>query len=109
MSGSSGTYVQITASTAADYQAVIIVPSISATSSQTNSAVTFTLATGAAGSEVDVGQCVAVFDGGVGVGNVILPGYCGGFIPAGTRLSVKHNISSSPGSYDICLIGVPYA
>ena len=109
MSGSSGTYVQITSSTAADYQAVIIVPSISATSSQTNSAVTFTLATGAAGSEVDVGQCVAAFDGGVGVGNVILPGYCGGFIPAGTRLSVKHNLSSNPGSYDICLIGVPYA
>lgn len=109
MSGSSGTYVQITSSTAADYQAVIIVPSISATSSQTNSAVTFTLATGAAGSEVDVGQCVAAFDGGVGVGNVILPGYCGGFIPAGTRLSVKHNLSSNPGSYDVCLIGVPYA
>ena len=109
MSGASGTYVQMIASTAKDFQSVVIVPSISATGSQTNSAATFTLATGAAGSEVDVAQCVGNYDGGVGIGNVILPGYCGGFIPAGTRLSVKHNISSSPGSYDICLIGVPYA
>jgi len=110
MSGSSGTYVQMIASTAADYQAVIIVPSISSTSgAPNNSAAIFTLATGAAGSEVDVGQCVVRYDGGVGVGNAVLPGYCGGYIPAGTRLSVKHNIASSPGSYDICLIGVPYA
>jgi len=110
MSGASGTYVQITASTAKDYQALIIVPSLTV-GSATAATVLYTVAVGASGAERDVYQMSTVYDGGLGVGNIytgggILSG--GGLVPSGSRISIKHNIASSPANFAACVIGVPY-
>lgn len=110
MSGASGTYVQIVSSTTKDYQAVIVIPSIAASAglgTLTNSVLT--VAVGAAGSEVDITQSVFSTDGGIGFGNPVLMGDRGGvLIPAGSRLSIKHNIAASPGNTAGSIIGVPY-
>lgn len=110
MSGASGTYVQITSATTRDYQGLIVVPAIAANGTLSGTAtVTFTLAVGAAGAEVDYTTCVLATDGGIGVHNNILPSlFAGGLVPAGSRIAVKHTIASSPGNLAACVIGVPY-
>ena len=110
MTGASGTYTQIIASTARDYQALIVMPAPSSSSGFPSlSAIVFTCAVGAAGAERDITQAVATCDGGQGFGNFILPGERGGgLIPAGSRISVKHNITSTPGNFAAAVIGVPY-
>jgi hypothetical protein len=110
MSGASGTYVQITAATTKDYQALIIVPSLTV-GSATTATVLYTVAVGAAGSERDIYQMQSAYDGGLGVGNIytgggILSG--GGLVPSGSRIAIKHNIASSPANFAACVIGVPY-
>lgn len=108
MSGSSGTYVQISSSTTKDYQALILVPSVTPSGSVSGITATLTLAVGAAGSEVDITQCMAVGDFGLGMHNSVVIGqYGGGFVPAGSRIAVKHNMLS-PGWLSVCVIGVPY-
>lgn len=109
MSGSSGTYVQITAATTRDYQSLILIPS--STSGLTVQYVTaiLTLAVGAAGSEVDITQCLAFGDGGQGISPYSVRGeFGGGLIPSGSRIAVRHNLASSPGWLSACVIGVPY-
>jgi hypothetical protein len=108
MSGSSGTYVQIIASTSRAYRAVIIAPNISANGTATV-LVTYTLATGGSGSEVDVAarsfnysDAEFVYDGGNSSSTLIAEN-----VPAGTRLSVKHNIAANPSRYGVTLIGIP--
>lgn len=110
LSGSSGTYTEITSSTSKDYEQFLIVPSCNST---TNGSLggTLTLAYGAAGSEVDVGSIGIVSNSGQNSispasGTATLLG--GRFAPAGTRLSIKHNLSSTAG-YAVSLIGIPYA
>jgi hypothetical protein len=110
MSGASGTYVQIIASTTKDYQALIIVPSLTV-GSASGATVLYTVAIGAAGSERDIYQMQAIYDGGLGLGNIytgggILSG--GGLIPAGSRISIKHNIAANPANFAASVIGVPY-
>lgn len=110
MSGASGTYVQVASSTSRDYQALIIVPSLTVGGASA-ATVLYTVAVGAAGSERDVYQMQALYDGGLGVGNIytgggILSG--GGLVPAGSRIAIKHNIASSPANFAACVIGVPY-
>jgi hypothetical protein len=70
-----------------------------------------TVAIGAAGSERDIYQMQAIYDGGLGLGNIytgggILSG--GGLIPAGSRISIKHNIAANPANFAASVIGVPY-
>jgi hypothetical protein len=108
MSGVSGTYVQVTASTSAAYRALVVVPSSSATSIGTIG-INYTVAAGAAGSEVDIGTIRVLTSS-----NESVASYQNGMlsvfpcvIPSGTRVSVKHNIGSSPGNYDVCVIGIP--
>lgn len=114
MSGASGTWVEITAATAKDYQALILVPSLSDTNSGANATVRYDLGIGAAGSEVAVGAAhwlystapaVTVPTGQMppGMGSVF-----GGYVPAGRRLAVRHNVAANPGRIDACVIGVPY-
>jgi hypothetical protein len=108
MSGGSGSYVEIIASTARDYRAICIVPSI-ASSTVGNITATYTAAVGGAGSEADIGSIIARY-GATELVNMVpaappLP--LARYIPAGSRLSVKHDIASGPGNYAACLIGVP--
>ncbi len=112
LSGASGTYTQITGATSRAYQSVILYPSAG---SKTGISANFrlTLAIGPPGSEVDLCSCEANQQGGgtFAVSNsfcsiVSLP--AGRYIPAGSRLSVKHNIAANPDRVECCVIGVPY-
>jgi hypothetical protein len=107
MSGSSGTWVQVTASTARSYKAVVVVPSASS-SNMGNIAVEYVLGTGASGSEVEIGRATAHYTGNEEAGTTTFyPPIVGTAITSGTRLAVKHDIATGPGSYDITLIGIP--
>lgn len=112
LSGASGTWVQIAASTAKDYQQVVIVPSTSSTDTAAINVV-YTLGVGAAGSEVAIGSYGSRYTANEqwspeSVSGI--PGFASlcGPVPAGSRLSIKHNIASNPDRYNVCLIGIPY-
>lgn len=106
MSGSSGTWVQITASTSNDYKAVVLVPSTSSTAIGTIN-VNYTLGTGASGLEVGIGQTSASYVNNESACNFSRWGQliCKA-IASGTRLSVRHDIATGPGNYDVTLIGI---
>jgi hypothetical protein len=105
-SGASGTYVQAIASTSNKYRGVIFVPS---TNSATVGGITINarIATGASGAEQDFATSRAGYQNNEAVFNV--PPYLtlfGKNIPAGSRLSVKHDIAATPDRYGFCLIGI---
>ena len=107
MSGASGTYVEIVASTSRAYRAVVLVPNVSSNTVASIN-VTYTVATGAAGSEVDLGSRIFLYiDAEFMVPNTSNDSLIPANIPAGTRLSVKHNIVSNPVGYGVTLIGIP--
>lgn len=115
MSGASGTWVEIIAATTRDYQALVLVPSLSDTNSGGNVNVRYELGIGASGSEVAVTaqQFLYTTTPAVGATNTAsiapgLGGIYGGYVPSGTRISVRHNIAANPGRLDACVIGVPY-
>ena len=106
LSGASGTWVEIIASTTNAYKGVVIVPSSSATATG-NIRVEYRLGTGASGAETARGRMFGTFTTAEGVG--ILPRtspLITAQIPSGTRLSVRHDIASTSGNYDITLIGI---
>lgn len=113
MSGSSGTAVEIIASTTKDYQAVVMVPSYSDVTSGANTTVRFDLMSGStlATALASIGFVVQTTSLLSNTNNQpqLAHGLYGAFVPAGTRLGVRHNIAATPGRYDACLIGVPYA
>jgi hypothetical protein len=107
MSGASGTWVQIIASTSRAYRAVVFVPSLSTTAAATL-VTEYRIGTGASGSEVEVGRTFAATTNAEAVGiSSRLPALVTGAIPSGTRLSVRHTIASTPSAYDVTLIGIP--
>jgi hypothetical protein len=115
MSGASGTWVEITASTTRDYQALVVVPSLSDTNSGANANVRYDLGVGASGSEVAVasvqwGYSTTPTAGATNTASIApgLGGVFGGFVPAGSRIAVRHNVAANPGRIDACVIGVPY-
>lgn len=109
MSGSSGTYTEIVASTNRVYSAILIVPS-NPSATTIPGFVRLTAAVGAAGAEVDVGS---IQTNGLGSTNVVSWGATPwGFpiatmIPAGSRIAVKHDMPSVPGKLAVTIIGVP--
>jgi hypothetical protein len=111
LAGASGTYTEITSATNQPYQALMVVPS-NATTSGTAGAFRLTLASGASGSEVAIGTT----DFQQNASGNVYPLQNQNFpmalvsrhIPAGTRLSVAHNMSSGPGNVQVVIIGVPY-
>ena len=116
MSGASGTWVEITSSTTKDYQALILVPSLSDSNSGGNVMVRYDLGIGASGSESAVAAAHFLYTltptvGGPNIAAMpgLLGGVYGAFVPAGTRISVRHNRASNPERLDACVIGVPYA
>lgn len=111
LSGSSGTYVEVTSATTRDYQALCVVPSSSATAGN-NGSWRLQLGVGAAGSEVEIGACHAEQSSSSTVSNAgaytPIWNVFSQFIPTGTRIAIKHNITSNPGRLSVCVIGVPY-
>lgn len=110
MSGASGSWVQLIASTETDYQQVIVVPSLSTTDAA-NITVSYELGIGASGSERVIGSQLLRYNSSeaAATSNPIFPiPLSGRPVPAGSRLAVRHNIAANPDRYDVCLIGVPY-
>jgi hypothetical protein len=108
MSGASGTWVQITASTSQLYRAILLIPSVGSTSVTTVST-DMDIGVGAAGSEVVIGTVPMRFTSAEQAGNPIESPYLpmAYQIPAGSRLAVRHRLASNPGGAAVCLIGVP--
>lgn len=110
MSGASGTFTEITGTTAQDFQQIILVPSSSSTNIVLNTAI-FELAVGAAGQEIVIGGQAARYvatEQIVNLGALTSGLLSGRPVPAGSRLSVRHNIAANSDRYNVCLIGVPY-
>lgn len=104
------TYVQLTASTARDYRALVLIPSRALTTTGANQVLTYTVGMGGSGAEVQLGQFVVrestsevlwPVEGGM-AGLTIFQ-----HIPAGTRLAVKLSVGRA--MFDATLIGIPYA
>jgi hypothetical protein len=111
MTGASGTWTQLTASTTKDYQSLVLLPSGPANTSTTGASFRLDLGLGAAGSEVAVAYFWGLLNVNSGVGHLVQSvqtAAYGGFIPAGTRISVRHNLAANPGRLCACVIGVPY-
>jgi hypothetical protein len=109
MSGSSGSWVEIIASTTQAYRGVVLVPSLNATSLISSTSNTFEIGTGASGSEVVFGFVNARYASDESVSNAMrMPTpVLGKAIPSGTRIAVKHDFASSPSVYQVTLIGIP--
>jgi hypothetical protein len=109
MSGSSGSWVQLTSSTSRAYRGVVLVPSLNATSTISTISVTYDIGTGASGSEAVFGTMPRVqYTSAEDVSCLMMPtAVFGKAIPSGTRLAVRHNIASSPSLYQVTLIGIP--
>lgn len=108
MSGASGSYVEITASTARRYRAICIVPSVPTSNITTARVVTYTVGRGTAGSEIALGGVPVFYDTlercsvhPLGISTIACD------VPAGSRLAVSHNLPNNPGEFSCCLIGVP--
>lgn len=108
MSGASGTWVEITASTSQAYSAFAIVPSTSDTDTATINELLYEIGVGAAGSEISFGRIIfsAANTESVSMRRT-WPFLFGREVPAGSRLSIRHNIATNPGKYDACIIAVP--
>lgn len=108
MSGSSGTWVQLTASSSQRYRALMLIPSVAATTTQTINT-DMDIGYGAAGSEISIGTVPMFFDSGEAAASLLhaplLPIPCD--IPAGSRISVRHRLATNPGQRAVCLIGIP--
>jgi hypothetical protein len=122
MAGSADSWTEITAATAKDYQALVLVPSASATTLPSGNT-RYDLGIGASGAEVVVATVVFSTNANAQVINYVNPstgtavthmasgGFFSislGFVPSGNRIAVRHNIASSPERCDACVIGVPY-
>lgn len=111
MSGASGSWTQITASTAQPYQAFLVVPSNGQTAG-INANFRLTLGVGAAGSETPIGSVLFNQSSGGNLGPTSQIAYAyvviGRPLPAGQRLSIQHNIASNPDRLQACVIGVPF-
>lgn len=110
LTGASGSWTEIAASTTQRYRAIVIVPSIPTSSVAGNRAsVRLTAGFGTAGAEVEVGSILCAFDTLERLhmlpAAIPLPLFAD--VPAGSRLAVKHDLASSPGDCAVTLIGVP--
>jgi hypothetical protein len=107
-SGASGTWVEATASTSQAYRAVVLVPSMHDADIATIANTVMEVGVGASGSEVSFGSTYNSFVNTEQVTTAgINFGLFGRRIPSGSRLAVKHNISTNPGRYGFTLIGIP--
>jgi len=106
MSGSAGTWVEITASTANPYKAVIVVPATNGSPAGIR-LVELRLGSGASGSEAEIGRTYVDFTNTEAAlsGRFLTP-LIAGSVASGTRLSIRHDISSNQSSHEVSLIGI---
>ena len=114
MSGASGSWIEIIGNTTQDYQALILFQAgpASAGTGQTQVLYRLDMGIGASGSEVQVATLGGLFAGNSSVTSrepSTLNSIYGGFVPAGTRIAVRHNLAANPERITACVIGVPYA
>jgi len=108
MSGASGTWVQVTSSTANAYRGVVIIPSLAATVGITSLDTRFDVAVGASGSESQFGfvNVRYISNETVTTGLLAATSVVGKSIASGSRLSVRHQLSSNQSVYQVTLIGI---
>ena len=109
MSGASGSYVEVVASTSKPYRAVAVIPSCHNASIIALGDVSYTVAVGGSGSEIDLGSVLCFYDAGerayttpTGFNPMVVAN-----IPQGARLSVKHELPSFPERYGVTIVGIP--
>lgn len=107
MSGASGTWVQLTASTSQQYRGVAIIPALCGNFVASNARLEFEVGVGASGSEVAFGTTTMRASTAEAIFSVSGIQYFARDIPSGSRIAVKHNISSDPANYCVSLIGIP--
>ena len=109
-SGASGSWTLAIASTSRAYRGVCLVPSVHDANSANILSTTLDVGVGASGSEVSFGTYRLDWLNSEQV-RTQTPVHNlfgrGSVIPAGSRLSVKHNIAADPSKYGFCLIGIP--
>jgi hypothetical protein len=112
MSGSSSTWVQITEATTKDYQGLVVIPSGPANiSAASTTQFRLDLGIGAAGNEMPIAFVNGAYGGNGFIDPSALtatPAIYGGFVPAGTRIAIRHNLAANPERVCACVIGVPY-
>jgi hypothetical protein len=112
LSGASGSWTEIVASTSKPYQSLFLMPTIHGTNTAAINPLRLVLGVGPSGSEVEVGEETARTTANEELSaETIRPHvmwHCGP-IPAGTRIAVKHNIPTNPDQYGVNIIAVPYA
>jgi hypothetical protein len=112
LSGASGTWTTVAASTSQDYQGFVLVPSINS-NDILSIAPRFTLGVGAAGEEVEIGANEIGYANTEAVSTrpfaYNFPVFGNGRVAAGSRIAVKHTIAANPDRYAVCVIGIPYA
>ena len=108
LAGASGSWTGIVASTSVSYKAVGIVPSMHSTTIASFGGV-YTVGVGPASSETPIGTIELFNWSQEGVASVAagVPPLFTANIPAGSRLSVQHNIAANPDRYGVVLIGIP--
>ena len=109
-SGASGSWTLAIASTSRAYRGVCLVPSVHDALSANILNTTLDVGVGASGSEVSFGTYRLDWLNSETVRTQFPPFVLfgrGSVIPAGSRLSVKHNIAADPSKYGFCLIGIP--
>jgi hypothetical protein len=110
MSGASGTWVEVVASTNQNYIALSIIPSLTDTDTPLITEHRLAVGVGAAGSEVEIGEILCVVSASENVSRRVATDGINIFgydIPAGSRIAIKHNIATNPSKYDACIIAVP--
>lgn len=106
--GASGTWVEAVASTSQAYRAVGLVCSTHSDNSNNNVATLFEVGVGPSGSEVSFGATKFTLDNSERASSAAPFAYLfGRNIPAGSRLAVKHALTSNPGNHGFVLIGIP--
>ena len=112
MAGASGAWTEIISATTRDYQALVIVPSlVGGFTGAATTTVNLDIGIGASGQEALLAHSMGFYNAngvlfpyGLLAPNTIY----GGFVPAGTRIAVRHNLAANPGRVGACVIGVPY-
>jgi hypothetical protein len=109
-SGSSNTWVEAIASTTRAYRGVCLVPSVHDADTSNLTATTLEVGVGSAGNEVAFGTMRLDFLNSESVRGQF-PGFSlfgrGSVIPAGSRLAVRHQLTTNPTRHGFCLIGIP--
>lgn len=107
LSGTSGSYTEITSATTQHYRGLILCPAFTGNAGASQLA-TITLAVGGAGSETDI----LVVPISTGSAETIDYMTCNTMamlsVPSGTRLSAKHNTNNVQNDISVVVLGIPY-